>query len=108
MKNAISAFALIFVLSFPASIALADTAPVDGVNPQAISMPWGLTAGQTAQVPAGTVFFDEGGIAYSCPSWFNAGCFDTTRTNHYRATMRIQAKAFAAAGSNLFAYWLRH
>jgi hypothetical protein len=53
-------------------------------NPAAISMPWGLTGGETPIVKPGTSFKDERGVSFECPWWFPAGCYDITKTQYYR------------------------
>lgn len=53
-------------------------------NPAAISMPWGLTGGETPIVKSGTTFKDERGVSFECPWWFPAGCYDITKTQYYR------------------------
>lgn len=59
-----------------------------GGIPSQISMPWGLTGGETPTVKSGDVVKDEFGVTEQCPWWFGQlGCYDLTSTNYYRVRM---------------------
>lgn len=88
IKKTIVATAIALCLPFVAFAAEdCNLIPVErcqgGGNPALISMPWGLTGGETPTFPSGGSITDLWGKVFLCPWWFPAGCYDITRTAWY-------------------------
>lgn len=59
-----------------------------GTIPTLLTMPWGLTGGETPTIAPGTSITDGYGHTFTCPWWFPpAGCYDITKTAYYRTTV---------------------
>lgn len=59
-----------------------------GGIPTLITMPWGLTGGETPIIAPGVSVTDPWGRILTCPQWFPpAGCYDITKTAYYRTTV---------------------
>lgn len=57
-------------------------------SPLTISMPWGLTGGETPTFAPGTSVKDAYGNTVTCPWWFPpTGCYDITKTAYYRTAV---------------------
>lgn len=78
-----------------------------GGDPMKVTMPWGTTGYDTAQMKSGVTVTDEGGVPSTCPEWFGQrGCFDLTKTEYYRSRMRalvadLTTKGFISAFPSL-------
>lgn len=82
------------------SPAPASASASGGGIPSLLTMPWGLTGGETPTITPGTAVEDEYGVPLSCPAWFPpTGCYDNTRTEYYRNNMRILARQLLASGA---------
>ncbi|MFN3658153.1 MAG: hypothetical protein ACK4UO_12930 [Pseudolabrys sp.] len=81
MKKTIIAVAIALALPFAA---FADTQDGGG-NPALLTMPWGLTGGETPTFASGTSITDPWGKVFTCPWFFPAGCYNITHTAWYAA-----------------------